>query len=258
MSYPYMIMNEQGKRSSPTKVFIYVLMLNVEDSSRPAPFFVGQTANLSSRFSNHKYVNWHYVKLERPAKIWIAGSVYKRVADEAVSDLVKRLKTRGYVLIDQEYLDDVTLLPASRTLKDFSSSDLKEYSGSLTSRSSVLEEWCSAWKATIATTNDSPSAHSEIVRDSLKKLLVGQEYKSADCASLSLNIASEYSPETGKARVVFKDVYTASDVKQLKERLNGLRHVWVPERKLEPYAVNTFRLVRKLREQLTTVDHVEQ
>lgn len=246
MKVPYLTLNTDAVRSSSGKTFVYVLMLNVNDEHKPVPFYVGRTKNLTLRFSNHKNIAWHYNTFQRPVSIWVAGTVKDVLVDDAELELKSMLSQQGYFLVDSGLQKTW-----STSLKDMNSELVNDYVDAVQSKKSIVKQWQSKWCK--ETSNDTTSVHASVLQEQNKTLVdivSQQKFYSAKEHSLAVSIAEQYDAKKDISRVAFKDVDLESDSAALKAVINKIRHVWILERKLELHTFNSFKMTRRIKNEL--------
>ena len=190
---PYQMVNQPSSmRASLGRTFIYVLSFTQPGSNKLVPFYVGQSQQLSRRFSNHTQVNWHYAKLNAPVKIYIAGTVENHNADEAEQDLIEALSKASYELTNSS-IRNTEEFKKQKNINLFSKTpqEVRKYLSAAPIQTDCLKEWANYWKPkTSSTTTKLPI---KVTHDAVISYMTEQNYDSPEAKEFSLKISSLFS-----------------------------------------------------------------
>ena len=250
-------------RSSPERVFIYVIMLNSDQLEGNKPFYVDWTDNLSKRLANHRVLNWHKDRFNTPAKVWVAGTVDFKYANYSVDALnVALLRSNHLMFLTDEFkaedveaqVDPDGITPTD--IRKYSISALKAYSHKKLAAEKVFAKWSKSWAVKGQPTSDRTP---EVRRadDSVKtqfenaallapsklgliSFVQRSKYKTNAATRASQTLAHNYDERTGLSTITFRghDLPARDErrVKDAVEAAQGISADWVP---LEPIQTRT-------------------
>lgn len=256
-------------RSSPERVFIYVIMLNSEELEGNKPFYVDWTDNLSRRLSNHRVLNWHKDRFNTPAKVWVAGTVDFKYANYSVDALNVALLRSGHLMVltnefqseDSEIqVDPDGITPTD--IRKYSISALKAYSHKKLAAEKVFAKWSKSWAVKgqamfdrtpeLRREDDSVKTQFENAallvpsKSALISFVQQGRYKTNAATRASQTLARNYDERSGTSTITFRghDLPTRDErrIKDAVEASQGISADWVP---LEPIQTRTpvrFRL----------------
>lgn len=227
------------------RTFIYVLNFSFPGSKKLIPFYVGQSQQLSRRFSNHAQVNWHYAKLNVPVKIYIAGTVENHNANEAEQDLIASLSKASYQLTNT-YISNIQESHKQKTINLFSKTpqEVREYLSSAPTQTNCMKEWTDYWKPkTSSTKTKTPS---KVNRDAVIKHMEKQTYDSPEAKEFSLKIAALFNPEQGNARLDISNLMVGEEKKiRVTKIMKQVKREWVFHYDNSSSLPNRFTLTKK-------------
>lgn len=215
---------ETPSQSSPERAFIYMILLNSPSLSSNKPFYIGFTANLDKRLSNHSAIKWHLNQFASPPKIWIAGSVRLEVATQAVEDLKKRLGKQDVLFYGN------VLHHGHKRIEQFTQNEVQAYASSPLKAEGEIVQWGELWKLKYKYIRgnergryygEGERAKEENLtlpnpnRADLMKALIKIKYDSANANLLSQKLGKTYDEKTGIATYTFH----GADSKEKNERL---------------------------------------
>lgn len=243
---PYQIVNQPSSmRASLGRTFIYVLNFSLPGSKKLIPFYVGQSQQLSRRFSNHTQVNWHYAKLNIPVKIYIAGTVENHNANEAEQDLIASLSKASYYLTNS-HISDPYESRKQKAIDLFSKSpqEVREYLSFAPSQTNCMKEWTDYWKP--KTSDTKTKLPNRVTREAVVKHMEKQNYDSPEAKEFSLKIAALFNPDKGGATLDISNLMVGKEKKiRVTKIMKQVKREWVFHYDNSSSLPNRFTLTKK-------------
>jgi hypothetical protein len=212
----YEVINFQGKKliASPEREFIYLLLLNIPNVDNHKPFYVGHSPNLSVRLANHSEVNWHYKRFETPVKVFIVGTVKKREAEAAKTDLINALDGEHY------HLNNFIINRKTVTLEILTTEAIIDYASAATSENvSPIVAWGERWKVKTAVPTSSVEENNMY---DIKKYEIHDFIDSLEMVGSVRNLANKVAESFDENKGYAVYAFQKTD----KDLINRMNHIW--------------------------------
>jgi predicted GIY-YIG superfamily endonuclease len=282
---PYLLLKPMtGMIASPDRVFIYVLMLNVEGVSSK-PFYVGYTNNLEKRLMKHSAILWHHKKFKTPPKVWVIGTVHAKNSAAAARSLKLSLLNSGHVFyvraqekIREEHVDGWENIlwnhqKLTTSISEYSEASLKTYFAQKLEAESLVMPWFEQWRVKTTAKTKSERKESEEnqedvdekmgaaidnpISSKVKSFILKRRYASNAALTTARKLANSYNYETGYAVVRFRgssdSQKNAMRLTDAKRTIHEISADWKLETTLSTQSIMRFTLTLTARKAISKI-----
>lgn len=239
-------------KASGGKEFIYLLLFNIDEATPHLPFHVGTAKEFNQRFASHSQLKWHLKTFHRPAKLFIAGTVYLDMVEQAKNDMILRLASAGF------HLNNTVPRKENISFMTISPEETYNYLGRPFNLDLPLHSWKAHWERLMRPSSSEkpqPVATLPLLPKEVLGYMANRKYGMNTAALLSQKLAGKYDSETGTATHMFSATpnrIAKGELGRITAQVKALKGDWKVKGTLRLNEPVTFELSTPIREAIVS------